>query len=811
VFGSYESVEFEDFLVEQSDVLVITPEKLDYLLRQDKDFFNTVKLIIVDEGHLLDNDVRGLRLEILLQRLRRAFADQGLQLLFLSAVVPNSEEIATWLTQGQPVVVDSKWKPTKLRQGIFFWGSDWKGRIRYPEEGLQLRTDIERHLIRRFRKDKPNVPLKKPIYYPDTKPQIAVELALDFLKASPTIIFTAVRRGVDSIARNLQRRIQERRTVDADFHLAPGNKDQLNRLAHMVERRLGDGFPLATYIREGFAYHHGQLPDDLRRVIEKAFRQGHLPILIATPTLAQGVNLPVHLMIVANLERGGSRPFLIRDFRNIAGRAGRALHETEGQVIFVQKTQSRWRVAQMDRYLQDDEIELVQSVLFKLYEQLIQRKLGISLEEFLENPRIVAFTDQDLEPDDELDTAFQTQILALLYEELLDETDPDTVQDALAQMLFGVQCERNRIYYEPLIEYSRRQVRYIAARFQSQTQKRAFYKTGFSLRSCQDLEKEIRRLEVEGVFTRLRDPFTELLDNEILARILHLVSIPQETQGKYTGPVDVVQAMTRWIDFADLSELVAEYGETDATFQNPLFVSDLIYRRFVNDAPWALNSVVKILTYLRDEECLEFDPEIGLLPSYVKYGVNTPVAAYVSGMGISDRGIACTMADYYYQEVNLALLSSVEDFQEWVQGLTFEDLLPILQDRQLVQEVMSILRRYKFDARPVDYFTNPGTIYFKTYVVGLQYENRLGHLSEVSEGDELKLVREPDNVFDPYAMAVYTDAGQKLGYIRSSKAFVLSTLSDEGWQFNCCVERIYPAPRHPNRRLLVHIPPPLPF
>ncbi len=811
VFGSYESVEFEDFLVEQSDVLVITPEKLDYLLRQDKDFFNTVKLIVVDEGHLLDNDVRGLRLEILLQRLRRAFADQGLQLLFLSAVVPNSEEIAIWLTQGEPVVVDSKWKPTKLRQGIFYWGPDWKGRIRYPDDGLVLVTNLERRITQEFYKNKPEKRLKKPKCYPDTKYDIAIELALDFLKASPTILFTAVRAHVDSIARNLQRRIQELRTSNKDFHLAPGSKEELSRLASKVERRLGPEFPLAAYIREGFAYHHGQLPDDLRRVIEKAFRQGHIPVLIATPTLAQGVNLPVHLMIVANLERGGSAPFLVRDFRNIAGRAGRALHETEGQVIFVQKTQSKWLVAQMYRYLRDDRTESVQSVLFKLYEQLIQRKLGISLKEFLANPQTIAFTDKDLEPGNKLDTAFQTQILALLYEELLDETDPNTVQDALAQMLFGVQCERNRTYYEPLVEYSKQQVRYIVARFQSQAQKKAFYKTGFSLRSCQDLENEIRRLAAEGIFTRLRDPFTESLDNEILARILHLVSIPQETRGKYAGPVDLVQAIIRWIDFADLSELVAKYGETDATFQNPLFVSDLIYRRFVNDAPWALNSVVKILMYLRDEECLEFDPEIGLLPSYVKYGVNTPVAAYVSGMGISDRGIACTMADYYYQEVNLALLSSVEDFQEWVQGLTFEDLLPILQDHQLVQEVMSILRRYKFGARPVDYLTNPNTIEFRTYVVGLQYENRLEYLSQVNEGDELKLVREPDNAFDPYAMAVYTNAGQKLGYIRSSKAFVLSTLYDEGWQFSCYVERIYPASRHPNRRLLVHIPPPLPF
>lgn len=810
VFGSYESVEFEDFLVEQSDVLVITPEKLDYLLRQDKDFFTSVKLVIVDEGHLLDNDVRGLRLEILLRRLQRAFADRGLQLLFLSAVVPNSKEIATWLTQGEPVVVDSKWKPTKLRQGIFYWGSDWKGRIRYRDEELELITDIQRSS---------DVQLglfgteynREVTAYPDTKYDIAIELALDFLKASPTILFTAVRKHVDSIARNLQRRIQKIRTADGSFHLAPDSKEELERLALKVERRLDEDFPLAAYIREGFAYHHGLLPDDLRRAIEATFRQGDLPILIATPTLAQGVNLPVHLMIVAHLNRGDSRPFLVRDFRNIAGRAGRALHETEGQVIFVQKTQSHWRVGQMYRYLQDDEIERVQSVLFKLYKRLIQRKLGISLQEFLNNPQTVTFSDQDLELDDDLDTAFQTQVLALLYEKLLDETDLDTVQNALAQMLFGVQCEYKRIYYEPLVEYSKQQVRYITDQFQSQTQKKAFYKTGFSLHSCQDLEAEIRQLAGEGVFTNLRGPSSESLDNEVLARILRLVPVPQETKTEYSGTVDLTQAMIRWIEYADLKALGAEYGEIDEKFQDPLFVSDLVYQHFMNNAPWALNSVVKILAYLHDEENVQFDPEIRLLPSYVKYGVNTPVAAYVSGMGINDRRIARTIAGHYYREVDSTLLPSVEEFQEWIQGVTFEDLLLILQNHHLVQEVLHVLRRYKFGSRPVDYFTDPSNVDFKTYVVGLRHENRLEHLSQVNEGDKLKLVREPNNPFDHNAMAVHINAGQKLGYICRSKAFVLSTLRDEGWQFDCYVERIYPASRHPNRRLLVHIPAPLPF
>lgn len=804
VFGSYESAEFEDLLIIQSDVLVITPEKLDYLFRQDRNFLSTVKLLVVDEGHLLDNDVRGLRLEILLERLRRTFVDQGLQILFISAVLPNSAEVAAWLTQGEPVVVDSDWKPTRLRQGIFYWGRDWKGWIRYPDEELILLTDIERKVIQAFSKRNPRKRLKKPKYYPASKYDIAIELSFECIKASPIIIFTAVRRHVDSIAKKLHQRIIEMRAAEESFHLVPGRQIALARLANKVERRLGPGFPLATYIREGFAYHHGQLPDDLRRDIETAFRSEYLPILITTPTLAQGVNLPIHLMIVAHLERGQSRPFLVRDFRNIAGRAGRALHETEGQVIFIQNTQSNWLVDQMYRYLRDDRMERVESVLFKLYEQLVQRKLNISLRQFLDRPQAVVFTDDDLDTTIELETAFQIQILALLYEELLDEADPDAVKEVLDQTLFGTQCKPDHTYYEPLVEYTQKQARYITAQFRSKVHKQAFYRTGFSLKSCQSLETEIQELATEGVFTHLRDSFTGQLDDEILARILPLVSIPQETQARYAGSVSLAQAMIRWINYANINDLVAEYGKIDPTFKNPLFVSDLVYRHFMNDAPWALNSVLKILTYLHEEEGLPFDPEFGLLSSYVKYGVNTPVAAYVSGMGLGDRNIAQKMADHYLQ-TNQGLLLSVENFLSWIENLTPEDLLSILKDDELVREVMVVLRRYKPNTRSVDYFTNPRAIDFRTYVVGLQYENRSKYLQGISVGDDLELVRETNNPFDIYAMAVHTTLGQRLGYIRRNWAFILSTLYDEGWRFSCKVARIYSGLRNPNRRLLVRV------
>lgn len=806
IFGSYESIDFEELLAAKCDVLVITPEKLDYLLRQDRDFFDAVKLVVVDEGHLLDNDTRGLRLEILLERLKRGFSAKGLQILFVSAVVPNSDEVASWLSTGEPIVAESKWKPTRLRQGIFYWGDDWRGSIRYRDDRLTLNTGIERRMVQEFSKGPGHKRLKTPIYYPDNKNQIAVELALAFLKASPTIIFTAVRSHVNSIAANLYTRIQELQADHDDFHLVPNHKGELHELAQRIERRLGKGFPLAKYVEEGFAYHHGQLPDDLRNAIEEAFRQEHLAILIASPTLAQGVNLPIHLMIVANLERGDAGPFLVRDFRNIAGRAGRALHETEGHVIFVQKTQSSWLLDQMYQYLRDDRIESVRSVLFKLYGQIVKRKLGISLQEFLKNPQSMAFAEGDVEQDDRFETDFQTQVLVMLYEQLLDEADPNSVESTLDKLLFGVQS-RGHTFYGPLVEYTKHQIRYITSKFTSVLQKKAYYRTGLSIRSCSDLEREIRRLAGDGVLTQLRDPNTGVLASEKMVRIFRLIAMLPETAPRYSGTVDLARLMVRWIDFANISDLVAENSKEDPVFENPLAVSDLVYRHFMNDGPWALNSLVKILAYLSEEEGLNSDPEAVMTPSYLKYGVNTPVAAYLCGMGIGDRAIARALASHFYNHVHPALLPSLENFQDWVLDLRPEDLMPILQDDRLVAEALTVFRRYKLDSRPVDSFIHPDSIDIITYVVGLAYEGREAHLQTIRKGDALKLLREPDNRYDPYAIAVLTLSLVRVGYIRSSRAFTLSTLLDEGLRFNCIVDHVDIKTRFLNRALRVRITP----
>jgi helicase len=96
------------------DLIICTSEKLDSLLRHHSPWIRTVKVVVIDEIHLLNDSNRGPTLEILITILRQLL--KNMQLIGLSATIGNSEEFSEWL--GAKLIVD-KWRPVKLQHGIY--------------------------------------------------------------------------------------------------------------------------------------------------------------------------------------------------------------------------------------------------------------------------------------------------------------------------------------------------------------------------------------------------------------------------------------------------------------------------------------------------------------------------------------------------------------------------------------------------------------------------------------------------------------------------------------------------------------------
>ena len=97
------------------DLIVCTQEKLDSLLRHHSPWIGSVRVIVIDEIHLLNDPSRGPTLEILITILRNTL--KNVQIIGLSATIGNSQELADWL--GAKLISDS-WRPVKLHQGIYF-------------------------------------------------------------------------------------------------------------------------------------------------------------------------------------------------------------------------------------------------------------------------------------------------------------------------------------------------------------------------------------------------------------------------------------------------------------------------------------------------------------------------------------------------------------------------------------------------------------------------------------------------------------------------------------------------------------------
>ena len=342
VVGGLENDELDQLAVEQDDVVVLTPEKLDLILRLTPDALQNVALVVLDEGQLVGDEGRGAKYELLVTRMRRSLPDA--RFIFMSAVVPDSTlvEFAQWLGTEAGGIVTSDWRPSLLRVAALEW-RDGRGFLRF----VALQTDaalesfvpdvISEERFEFVNEATHRINTKK---FPTDKSEVAAAAAYRFIPRGPVLVFTTQTNWAESIGRALLRRIEL--GLVSEEVLVGAIQSALARtesLASMVaaEEWLGSRHLVTRLLRFGIAVHHGRLPDAVRLAVETDFRDRKLAVLVATTTLAQGVNLPVSTTIIHSVWRSsaeGERSRIpAREYWNIAGRTGRAGEETEGTLV----------------------------------------------------------------------------------------------------------------------------------------------------------------------------------------------------------------------------------------------------------------------------------------------------------------------------------------------------------------------------------------------------------------------------------------------------------------------------------------------
>lgn len=374
--GSAASI-VEDGL-EDAQLLVATPESFMSIESSSQETLDRFTLVICDEGQLLDDKSRGINYEMLLSRLRQR---NTVRFLFISAIIPNIDVVNRWLRGTNDQIGDSRYRPSKLLLAKALVSDDKVDLyLEYGDDGdtsYEITTFVTKESAQcdSLRKYDEKQRRWKVNYIP-----VGCTLALRSLKAGPVLLFTTGKtKGVSCTA--LAKHLMD--MVDKGCFDAPqnyvGDQTQLDKLKGYASYQLGGDHLFCRAFSHGFAYHHGDVPQDLREKIERAYDKGVFRLIISNTTLAEGVNLPIKTIVIAfAMDQSNPGNFLPNTrLKNIIGRVGRAGRERYGTIMVPVTYRDGRLIRTIKQALNpdDSELEKMKGALFVMVEDLVNRKV----------------------------------------------------------------------------------------------------------------------------------------------------------------------------------------------------------------------------------------------------------------------------------------------------------------------------------------------------------------------------------------------------------------------------------------------------
>ncbi|MGE5684987.1 MAG: DEAD/DEAH box helicase [Nitrososphaerota archaeon] len=301
--GDYDSSGTE--LIDK-DIIILTNEKMDSILRHNSSWIFDVGLFIIDEIHLLTERERGPTLEIILTKIK--LMPQKPQIIGISATISNSNEIADWL-KCEPI--QSKWRPTELIEGVYNYGKvTMSNGTTFEIDNIGVADNSTGGILSLAMNSITNDGGQS-LVFAETRKR-AVSLAKKTSDVLPKLLDKASKLSAQKIGVEI---------------LKQGDDTELNRT-------------LSNIVTKGVGFHHAGLGLKSRQIVEDAFRKGTIKILFATPTLAAGVNLPARRVVITsifryNYEYGGNVPLSVLQYKQLCGRAGRPAYDRYGEAIII--------------------------------------------------------------------------------------------------------------------------------------------------------------------------------------------------------------------------------------------------------------------------------------------------------------------------------------------------------------------------------------------------------------------------------------------------------------------------------------------
>ncbi|MCK9293297.1 DEAD/DEAH box helicase [archaeon] len=281
------------------EVLFLTFEKFDSIVRHSPDWLKDVGLLTIDEIHEIGGN-RGATLEIIVTQIKQSY--KHINLLGLSATIGNSKELADWL---EATLVKTNYRPVPLEIGIFY-----NNEIHFENQTIDLNKYAEKNL------------------------NLSSIIKDTLEKKKQLIVFCNSRKLTMSFAEKYSKIIKNYLSEDEEKKLRIVSRE----IGEALEQPTSQCLKLFKSTLNGASFHHAGLVSKQRKIVEEAFKKGYIKIIFATPTLAAGINLPAYRVIINNIFRytdKGMTPIGVNEFMQMGGRAGRPKYDSSGQAICV--------------------------------------------------------------------------------------------------------------------------------------------------------------------------------------------------------------------------------------------------------------------------------------------------------------------------------------------------------------------------------------------------------------------------------------------------------------------------------------------
>ena len=359
LYGGGQYSKLDKSLIENSNVIIATPEKAKAIIRADEDIADDIDLLIIDEGHLLGADERLIKIELFIEELKHHIRKNDGKIVLLSAVLPNTNDISKWISNSESNIYETDKTVANKRFGIVKWTQAKNINI----EWLSEPKSFNQNFVEKFLP-----PRAKTKYFPNDKNEGVASVALKLSKSGTVLLFIAQARYVVSNAKRVLKAMGEKPTKHVYRNI---NLLDAFKLA-CYEAGVEEVFKLAEY---GILCHFGKLPTEVRILIEQLMRSEKVKVIVSTSSLGQGVNIGISTVIFSDVFMNHQNETRIgsKDFWNIAGRAGRAFSDIEGKVLYC-IDETKWSkerdLSLCESYFDISKMEHAQSGLLALVKTL---------------------------------------------------------------------------------------------------------------------------------------------------------------------------------------------------------------------------------------------------------------------------------------------------------------------------------------------------------------------------------------------------------------------------------------------------------